>query len=118
MADKLFTRGLISWTLRDSFNFERLIFLFFALIITYYRSKLIYLYVTKSVKAFEALGKREYSYYMVGCLLENLLIVNSARIFKNEALLHMKTGKKKENIILMAEQIEYLTFKIFRRKRL
>jgi hypothetical protein len=26
--------------------------------------------------------------------------------------------KKKELIILMAEQIEYLTFKIFRRKRL
>jgi hypothetical protein len=57
----------------------------FAPIITIYRSKLNYLYVTKSALAFEAPGKKEYSNSKVGSLLETLLINNSARIFKNEA---------------------------------
>jgi len=54
----------------------------FAPIITIYGSKLNYLYVTKSVLAFEALGKKEYSYSKVGSLLETLLINNNARIFE------------------------------------
>ena len=56
----------------------------FAPIITIYKSKLNYLYVTKSVLAFETPGKKEYSYSKVGSLLETLLINNSAKILENE----------------------------------